>query len=674
MANAMTCDIHPMYVNCGLTLDDLVMVVVRNHEQFNKLLHVCFSGKCRYHPEKFPTLFVMCKADIDRDEIYRAISEKMDSAQCQDVRFITLLRNRAKDEMYSVAVRLVEDGATFENNPRAFDHGETCAKSWSISVDPDDDSLDNCGVPGKNFNVYILAVKMRDLSVAQSEKCPYDAAENPTILCRSRAKCPLDQNCDKIEHDAFFGGTKSGLFGCFVPIRLQKSVQAQLQKLDANVDVITIVVDVSTDPGVIRGEIETLYEIDRIDPSGIFTSKLIYEQLLPYDENDRTLSIVDKNLTEQEHADASRRPEKKRKDEAIQKTAGQIRFHAKLKEWMTSKANLHFIYMVYSGSTIQAGLPKHLKTCTVYKAFKNLLLNYRILNKQKICHMDIHSNNITWQVNATGDLSIKLIDFGFNKQYGQEVVNGKPRTSNSVIDVTAQFMSMCNITVTLRGWHPVEYVMFHLCICMMLGPFLVPKSSWTLKHHIDKTNAMLKFVATTSDADLIDYMHMSNAHNALFPNSKTELCKVWKDIFQTYACIDAILIDRWRRICHIVGKLVITKNTKDGQIVLLQNKYDSLFSSNHMFANEPFFAEYFKEFRMRYYSCTYEDMSVINGEFDVFSLGVLILKHYDNKNEEIKHIILSKLFCNQYSKPARKRLTETAEAIQRLEVLFFDLT
>ena len=77
---------------------------------------------------------------------------------------------------------------------------------------------------------------------------------------------------------------------------------------------------------------------------------------------------------------------------------------------------------------------------------------------------------------------------------------------------------------------------------------------------------------------------------------------------------------------------------------------------------------------MRYYSCTYEDMSVINGEFDVFSLGVLILKHYDNKNEEIKHIILSKLFCNQYSKPARKRLTETAEAIQRLEVLFFDLT
>jgi len=288
--------------------------------------------------------------------------------------------------------------------------------------------------------------------------------------------------------------------------------------------------------------------------------------------------------------------------------------------------------------------------------------------------MDLHNDNIMYDVSSAGVLSFKLIDFGFNKQYREEKINKKIRLI-LVPDVTAHFLDVCEImTDILRDWHPVEYVMFHLCISMMLGPFCVPNTTWTLKMHIDKTNAMLKFVATTSCDDLTDFADMNMAYHAKFPNSKKEFCKVWGEIFKTYACIESILIPRWRRICCIVGMLVIKKNTKDGQITKISNPDFALFSSNNYFTEQDFFAEYLKDFRIQYYSCKNEDMSVINGEFDVFSLGVFILNYYEDKNTEIKHIIMSKLFCTKYHKSARMRLTETAEAIQRLEVLSFDLT
>jgi hypothetical protein len=458
------------------------------------------------------------------------------------------------------------------------------------------------------------------------------------------------------------------LFGCFIPLRLQDEVGQELQKLDVKVNIVTIVVDLSADSLMLKGELETWHKIDKIDPQGIFTAKLIYEKMLPYDPKDETLSIVDGNLSTQEKAADAKKQQNGTQKDAVQQ------FHLRLRMWMNKKANLHFIYMVYAGKTMKEGLPKNLTECTVYKAFKNLLLNYRILNHQKICHMDLHAENITYDVSTADELSFKFIDFGYNIQYKHERVNGKGPIE-TVADVTEDFLCVCKImTDTLRDWHPVEYVMFHFCICMMLGPFCVANSTWTPAQHIDKTNAMLEFVATTSCDELTDFGAMTSAYHTEFRNSKTEFCSLWKRIFKTYACIEPILMERWRRICHIVGKLVIINNTKDGKIVEIKAAYRSLFHSNNNFTDETFFATYLQQFRTRYYCCATEDMNVINGEFDVFSLGVLILQYYQNKDIVIKNVILGTLFSNTYAKSARQRLTETAEAIQRLEVTYFDLT
>jgi len=157
-----------------------------------------------------------------------------------------------------------------------------------------------------------------------------------------------------------------------------------------------------------------------------------------------------------------------------------------------------------------------------------------------------------------------------------------------------------------------------------------------------------------------------------FVNARTQLCTLWKDIFKTYARINEILLDRWQRVCYITGKLVHAKRATD-----MQNKTFTLagpLDNFHKITNLQFYDTYFKSFRKHYYACEDENMSVINGEFDVFSLGKLILNHYRDKNTEIKNIILTKNFSKKYEKLPCQRLTETAEAIQRLEVLFFDLT
>jgi len=312
------------------------------------------------------------------------------------------------------------------------------------------------------------------------------------------------------------------------------------------------------------------------------------------------------------------------------------------------------------------GLPKNLDICVTYKAFKNLLLNYRLLNLSKIWHMDLHSNNVTYIESAQDGLSLKLIDFGYSKTYEQDHKDVEQ-------DVSLHFMRVCDVmTVALRDWHPVEYVMFQFCFCMMIGPFLVPKHKWTVEMHINKTNAMLEFDETTSDDKLMEFGSMQALYNVQFVNARQQLCSLWKNIFKIYARIDEILPQRWRRVCFIVGKRVYAKQATD-----MQNRALTLavpLNNFHEITKLSFYDTYFKSFRKVYYACEDENMSVINGEFDVFSLGMLILNHYRDKNIEIKNIILTKLFSNKYDKLPCQRLTETAEAIQRLEVLFFNLT
>jgi len=644
-------------------MDDLVMVVVHNQEQFSQQLDADSASKCRYHPEKFPTLFVMCLDYMRSDEIYNAISAKMDSAQCQDVRFITLLTNDTEGEMDRVAARLVQNGATFENNPYAFERDGRIDHVWSISNDPRVDLLDNCGNVHEDFFVYILAVKLRDLSIVQAENCPYDAASVSKILCRSSAKTKLDQDCHRKLHEVFFGNTKSCLLGCFIPLRLQTRMEKELQKVGADAEVITMVVDLTDDDSITRGEIETLHKIDLIDPKGIFTAKLIHEEILPFDPSDNTLQIVDDNLTKEETENAKKR---KKRLVDLQKQKNELKFHTNLRTWKDKKANLHFIYMLYAGKTMLGGLPKNLDISVTYKAFKDLLLNYRLLNLSKIWHMDLHSNNVTYIKIAKNALSLKLIDFGYGKTYEQDHKDKEQ-------DVSSHFMRVCDVmTETLRDWHPVEYVMFQFCFCMMIGPFLVPNHNWNVEMHIKKTNAMLEFDKTTSDDELMQFGDMQALYNVQFVNARRDLCRLWKDIFSSYAAINEILLDRWQRVCYITGNLVQAKGATD-----MQNRKFTLgrpLDNFHKISQLPFYNRYFKSFRSQYYACEDENMSVINGEFDVFSLGMLILNHYQNKNTEIKNIILTKLFSKKYEKLPCQRLTETAEAIQRLEVLFFDLT
>ena len=483
--------------------------------------------------------------------------------------------------------------------------------------------------------------------------CPYDASKVGTIPCRCSNKCGLKTRCHKCHHRIFFGASKTVLLGCFIPLRLQQEIAPFLAKLHPDKQIVSIVVDLTEDgEESMLGEIETLLAIDKIDPGGVFTSKLIFERKLPFDENDMSLEMVNNNLTMQEQVNPTTKKEQQ--------------FHNHVRRWIRTQSNLYCIYMVYAGNHMGYNLPPHTGRTTVYTAYKNLLLNYQTLSKKGICHLDMHRENVTWEIDSKGHLDFKIIDFGYNRVYTDE--------NRSQMDVTKHFLKVCNVVKddSLRVFHPVEYPMFHLCVSLLLHPIFVPEKTWDRRKHQAKVKLMLKFTQQTTEKQLVACKWTAAHYKRALPNSAEELFGLWCNIWKTYANIEDILLSKWQRVCKIVDKEIDKVYFESSGGCINITRYPrGLAETSYNFTYTSYYMDLFEVFRGRFYECDARHLHVIHAEFDIFSMGMMMLEQFTDTDTAWKHVIKTYLLTNTYNKTTRRKISETTLAIQQLTALQF---
>jgi len=518
-----------------------------------------------------------------------------------------------------------------------------------------------------SINQKLTSVTMRDLCVTQSaSNCVYDASEDGLVPCRCSQRCPAGKKCKKCEHALMFGQTKDVIFGALIPEPLQDRVGKLLSTLPLDTDIVTIIVDMTKHEhmDVIKGEIETLNMIDEIDPEGIFTSKLIFEQKYMYDKNDHTMEIIDAKISKQERSERRIHPA----DCVCSRLCKEMKFHDDVKQWMKRKSDLHFVYMTYCGVDLYHKFPANIQDTKVLTAYTDLLLHYRVLLQNNICHMDLHAGNVVWNIRNDGKLCFKFIDFGFNIQYDES-----PPYKQE--DVTQLFMQICDVSSGgLRTWHPVEYPMFHLCASMILHPIYVPEMNWDLRNHKRKCRSMMNFSADTTQGILMQFAPKTTEYRAALPNSNYELFNLWENILDEYSFLgEEILMLKWRKIVLIVDRHMSSVHfDKEGVCVTVNRSMPSVIKSSHEFTSEPVYLALFDVFRTQFYNCPQLDLNVVNAEFDVFSLGVRLLTQFQGNNTSMVDIILKYLMCHDDSVTAYDKLTNTTNYMRKLTALVFD--
>jgi len=410
--------------------------------------------------------------------------------------------------------------------------------------------------------------------VTTASNCPYDALEYGKIPCRCNNKFELGTRCDKCHHKIFFGAQKTVVLGSFIPLRLQKTVVlgsfiplrlqedvgSCLAKLDSDTQIVSIIVDMKEEgKDAMLGEIQTLLAINEIDVEGAFTSKLIFQQELLFDKNDKTMQIVDNNLFFDENGKAP--------------TPKEQMLHERMQKRIRHKSDLYCICMVYAGYHMGYALPVGTGKTNVYTAYKNLLENYQTLSREGICHLDMHRENVTWGFDSNDQLAFKIIDFGYNKVY---IKKGQPQ-----MDVTKHFMQVCNVVKdSLREFHPVEYPI------LLLHPIFVPHRNWDITHHRAKLKVMLAFTSRTTAKQFVACKWKAQVYASELPNSATELHGLWCKIWVTYAKIEDILLSKWTRVCKIVGEEIAQRYFQsDGNCVSIRHPPVGLQETSHHFTN-----------------------------------------------------------------------------------------
>jgi len=464
-----------------------------------------------------------------------------------------------------------------------------------------------------------------------------------------------------------FGQTKDVVFGAFIPEPLQDRVGKLLSTLPLDTaDIVTIIVDMTKfqHMDVIKGEIETLNMIDKIDPEGIFTSKLIFEQKPMCDKNDHTMQMIDAKISKQERSERRVHPAFC----VCSRLCKEMKFHDDVKEWTKRKSDLHLVYMTYCGVDLHHNFPENIQDTKVLTAYTDLLLHYRVLLQNNICHMDLHAGNVVWNIRKDGKLCFKFIDFGFNIQHDES-----PPYKQE--DVTRLFMQICDVlSGEIRSFHPVEYPMFLLCASMVLHPIYVSTMNWALCNHDRKCKSMMKFSANTTQGIFMQFTPKTQAYHIALPNSNDELFNLWENILDTYSFLgEEILMLKWRKIVRIVDKHMSSVHFDDiGACITVNRSMPSVIKSSHEFTSEPVYLALFDVFRTQFYNCQELDLNVVNAEFDVFSLGVRLLTQFQGNNTSMVNIILKYLMCHDDSVTAYDKLTNTTNYMRKLTALVFD--
>jgi len=79
----------------------------------------------------------------------------------------------------------------------------------------------------------------------------------------------------------------------------------------------------------------------------------------------------------------------------------------------------------------------------------------------------------------------------------------------------------------------------------------------------------------------------------------------------------------------------------------------------------------FDVFRANFYECDILDLQEIHAEFDLFSIGIMMLEEFGVTDTAWNYIIKTYLLSNTYNKTTRRKIIENTLAIQQLTALQF---
>jgi len=526
-----------------------------------------------------------------------------------------------------------------------------------------------------------------------SEHCPLDQSLDNSLPCHCTQNCTTADTCNKTHHPLYDGTVKRVIYGICAPAVLQPFLKHALANMPPNIKIITLIANSTLQAETMRGEIESMKAVDAADPKGVFTSKLIYQQIVfarNTEERECSHVGVRRILKKLSTEDDTLPPSIAQKCICVNgkrnTTCPRCKYLAlrkNLESWQKRATDLHYIYMEYTGETLATLPSESTPSPSFYRACQNLLRNYNTLYDHQICHLDLHAANLTWNRDTSGNLAFKFIDFGFNRVYDQREKLCDKCPDCAAVDVTKLFMRICRVTKNpLRPWHPVEYPMFHACVTLLLSPLLVPDTVWNLKNHVAKVKQItLLDLATVPERDMVDLGSVDDATTAFLARCplrhavygtpcaraalQHEAYNLLKKIPQTYCNIRQHLPLIWGRVCAIVGAEISRVHfAPDGRGQGIHLPDPVLCEGGEALTHTSEYSKIFDVFRTQFYFCQELDLRTVEREFDTFSLAAMILYKISPQDVHLRAIVHSQLMCCTSFEKNRTKLSDAVADIE----------
>jgi len=518
---------------------------------------------------------------------------------------------------------------------------------------------------------------------------------------------------------------KDVVFGIACPPEMQAALTRALRNTSPNTKLVTIIVNLTKHPTAMQTELETLKQIDAIDPAGEFTAKLFYEEVLEptrrWFRGSYTNPYIDIVLNQLEKDDKSssliqhyalngcvcgsglhdRQCCKLHDANCSCERCMYEDLRGRMQDWSTKVARLHFIFMEFAGESLATLVVDSLAKPTLYTGFRRLLGNYSKLHANGISHLDLHDGNLTWSVRTAdsavasaveaAQLHIKFIDFGFHRTIQTEhdsdayLQRVQPDKHRRIMDVTKWFTLICDVSVSLRWWHPIEYPMFHLCASLLLAPLLLPGERWTRQHHVNKVKHLAAVVVTNNlvQSQVMDYgsftkelLHFFRKCPLMASDPDHNECKrfaffgglfsIFGAMRHCYKLILPLFQGIWVRVCSIVGaELSRTRFWPDDRPRDCgASPHNVCQSGTQLFALYHGYQDALDVFRTQYYFCTHLDLATVEREFDTFSLAMNILMKKSNSDVGLRKIVYRYLLSSTSFESNRTKLADTVAALR----------
>jgi len=268
----------------------------------------------------------------------------------------------------------------------------------------------------------LLGAGGRDARLEASSVCPYDACWRSSLPCRCTKNCSVSDQCDKSHHPLYSGQVKDVIFGIACPPEMQRALTYALRDIGPATKLVTVIVNITLNSYELLGELETMKQIDTIDPAGEFTAKLFHEQVLEPQKrwyrgtyyNPAIDNIMHKLLKDDTSASLKKHYALDGCDcgsgrhkllccethsihckcERCKYEKLRLRMH----DWSTQPVRLHYMFMQFAGASLDSFVGDSMSEKTICAGFQRLLTNYIKLHENGISHLDLHDKNITWSV------------------------------------------------------------------------------------------------------------------------------------------------------------------------------------------------------------------------------------------------------------------------------------